>query len=754
MRHSRTAELGFTLLELLIVLSLFTTLFGASALALNNVGENATAQSRETEQELAQRAVAICRTQPGCTESIPPATGQLVGPQTPGFGAYLRRTSRYEYTWESGGAKLHLADAEAAPAAALILQWNCNENGGSTTYDLSHQHAGTLHGDTTWNNGISGSALNFDGAGDYVQVPHSPQFDITGQELTLSAWIKWYGDPAAADHWANIINRNRDHEWGLQHSMNNNHFEFFVETENTRSFLYSTTENQTGEWYYVVGTYDGSLLRMYVNGQLESTRALTGELLPGNSSDIYLGTNSGQYRDFNGLVDTITIRDDVLTASEIAAQYHAQKPSGSTPISYWPLDENSGVLAHDNVDGNDAAIHNASWITGALGSALHFNGVDEYAEAPDASNLDITDELTLMAWVSTEDFKTAKILQKGDWDGYGLGLDIWRGWKVHVTTADGEKHSLRWQQDNRPQRNTWYHLALTYDGNQLKLYINGALNNSAAVTGMLKTTGRTASLGSDAGAQKFFHGIIDEAYLYDQALTTTEIRDYYQATRPVSAPATGTGALISEWHLDENAGTTFYDAQGINNGAPHGSAITWTTGISGSALALGGADYASISNSDSLNLAGEQLTVEAWVKWSVPPSAGGGWANILYKNQTLSWGPHYQLQHNSDNSHFEFAISTANQNNAYLWSTTTITQGQWYHVVGTYDGTYSKIYVNGVLENTKSVSGNLLSSPASVYFGAKDGSSRYFTGALDEVAIYDQALTAVEVAARYAAQQP
>lgn len=754
MKSAPATELGFTLLELLVVLSLFTSLFGASALALNGVGENATSQSREAELALVQRAVEICHTQPGCAAAILPATGQPVGPQTPGFGAYLRRTSRYQYTWESGGANLHLADEEAPPTAALILQWNFNENGGNTTYDVSHQHAGALHGNTAWSNGVSGSALHFDGNDDYVQIPHSAQLDITGHALTLSAWVKWHGAPAAADHWANIINRNRDHEWGLQHSMNNNHFEFFVETENGRTFLYSTTENQAGEWYYVVGTYDGALLRIYVNGQLENTRALSGALLPGNSSDLYIGTNSGKYRDFNGLVDTITIRDAVLTPQEIAAQYHAQKPSGSTPVSYWPLDENSGAIAHDNVDGNDATLQNASWITGALGSALHFNGADGYAEAPDASNLDIANELTLMAWVSTEDFRTAKILQKGDWDGYGLGLDIWRGWKVHVTTADGAKHSLRWQQDNRPQLHTWYHLALTYDGNQLKLYINGSLNNSAAVTGTLKTTGRTACLGSDAGAQKFFHGIIDEAYIYDQALTTTEIRDYYQATLPANDPVTGAGALISEWHWDENAGTTFYDAQGINNGALHGSAITWTTGISGSALALGGADYAAINNSNSLNLAGEQLTVEVWVKWSVPPSSAGGWANILSKNQTLSWGPHYQLQHNSDNSHFEFAISTTNQNNAYLRSTTTITQGQWYHVVGTYDGTHSKIYVNGILENTASVSGNLLSSPASVYFGAKDGSSRYFTGVLDEAAIYALALTEAEVAARYAAPQP
>ena len=325
MREAQAHELGFTLLELLMVLALFTILFGGSAIALNNVDEKAVVQSREAELTLAQRAVAICNTQAGCSEKILPTTDQTVGPQTPGFGAYLKRTSRYQYSWEESGANLQLADEEA-PVTTTSLQWNFDENSGSTTADLSQRHIGTLQGDTTWVMGISGSALRFDGEDDYVQVPHHAALDITGQELTLSAWVKWQGDPSAADHWANIINRNRDHEWGLQHNYNNQHFEFFVETENVRTYLYSTTENQIDEWYYLVGTYDGSLLRIYVNGQLENTRALTGEILAGSSSDLYIGTNSGLYRDFNGLIDRVTIRDTVLTPAEISARYDALHP--------------------------------------------------------------------------------------------------------------------------------------------------------------------------------------------------------------------------------------------------------------------------------------------------------------------------------------------------------------------------------------------------------------------------------------------
>jgi len=75
--------------------------------------------------------------------------------------------------------------------------------------------------------------------------------------------------------------------------------------------------------------------------------------------------------------------------------------------------------------------------------------------------------------------------------------------------------------------NEWYHIAVTYDGAVLKLYVNGQLNNSRNVSGTLNLNSRPASIGSDNGAQKFFNGLIDEVKFFNAALTQTEIQAAY-----------------------------------------------------------------------------------------------------------------------------------------------------------------------------------------------------------------------------------
>jgi LruC domain-containing protein len=160
-------------------------------------------------------------------------------------------------------------------------------------------------------------------------------------------------------------------------------------------------------------------------------------------------------------------------------------------------------------------------------SALSFNGVNSNITIPNASNLNLTNTITLMAWVKTLENKTAKIVQKGDWDGYGLGIDKWNGWFGHIMFQDGNKVSLKWQ-EGTPLLDEWYNLVLTYDGQTLKFYVNGLLKNSEQVEGLMKVNSRSFSIGSDNGRQKFFNGSIDEVYLYGTALSADEILNYYQ----------------------------------------------------------------------------------------------------------------------------------------------------------------------------------------------------------------------------------
>lgn len=171
-------------------------------------------------------------------------------------------------------------------------------------------------------------------------------------------------------------------------------------------------------------------------------------------------------------------------------------------ISHWKLDEGNGSNISDSKGNNHGTAANVGWTSGMIGAAIVCNGTSSNINIANHSSLNPTEEISMMAWVKTFENKTTKIAQKGDWDGHGLGQGKWDGWNVHVRTADNVSHSLHWG-DGLPQFDTWYHLAMTYDGSTLKMFVNGQLKNSKALTGALKVNTRAFSIGSDNAAQKF-----------------------------------------------------------------------------------------------------------------------------------------------------------------------------------------------------------------------------------------------------------
>lgn len=203
----------------------------------------------------------------------------------------------------------------------------------------------------------------------------------------------------------------------------------------------------------------------------------------------------------------------------------------SAIIAFWNLDENNGTTVNDSINNNNGTIVGAVWSDDAiLNSSLSFDGIDDNVNIPNNSVFDIAQNITVMSWVKASENKTARIIQKGDWDGWGIYQDLWAGWKVSIYTQENIGYSLDWN-SSRPVLGQWYHLAYTYDGNTLKLYVDGVLKNSLSISGNLKINTRPISFGSDNGSQKFFHGLVDEVYLYNRTLSATEIQNYYNQNK-------------------------------------------------------------------------------------------------------------------------------------------------------------------------------------------------------------------------------
>lgn len=141
-----------------------------------------------------------------------------------------------------------------------------------------------------------------------------------------------------------------------------------------------------------------------------------------------------------------------------------------------------------------------------------------------------------------------------------------------------------------------------------------------------------------------------------------------------------------------------------------------------------------------------QLTVSGWLRWRVNPRVAGGWSNILSNNSTSkSDFGQFWIQHDSANGKLEFAIQTTS-GRAILFSKSAPQQGEWIHVAGTYDGATMRLYVNGVLEASKSWTGTFTYDPTFTLlvgrWASTSNNGRPFEGDLDELRIYDRSLSA------------
>jgi len=231
-------------------------------------------------------------------------------------------------------------------------------------------------------------------------------------------------------------------------------------------------------------------------------------------------------------------------------------PAGAELVAWWRLDEGSGTTASDSSgNGNDATFEGSpTWVDdGKLGKAVRFNGSSDYLAAPDSETLDINgDQLTMAAWINGEDWPAAnhvirKVADTGTGSIYILRVqpDTVR---VYLNTSAGETLV---QGTTVLARNEWIHVALTYDGAQARIYVDGQLDVAMDVSGELTQSDNELRIGRGEPAG-YFMGMIDDVRVYNHALTEDEILAAMEgggATYPSArSPNPADGALhVETW---------------------------------------------------------------------------------------------------------------------------------------------------------------------------------------------------------------
>jgi hypothetical protein len=226
-----------------------------------------------------------------------------------------------------------IALAVAAPASAstgLSGWWPFYEGTGTTAHDVSGNHKdGTLGGGAQWTSGYFGSALSFNGDGANVQVPDSAAFEPS-TTLTVAAYVK-ATSPGDLKY---IVAKGgfgcATGAYGLYTGPNGG-VNFYVDHPDGVNFTLSPEASSggvwDGSWHFVVGTYDGSAVHLYVDGaEIGSGTPYSGAIRYGGptSNDVFIGHYEGcSGLDFPGAIDEPTVWNKALSAAQIRLAYQA-----------------------------------------------------------------------------------------------------------------------------------------------------------------------------------------------------------------------------------------------------------------------------------------------------------------------------------------------------------------------------------------------------------------------------------------------
>ncbi|MCD6558235.1 MAG: hypothetical protein J7K31_04395 [Candidatus Aenigmarchaeota archaeon] len=207
--------------------------------------------------------------------------------------------------------------------------------------------------------------------------------------------------------------------------------------------------------------------------------------------------------------------------------------------------------------------------------------------------------------------------------------------------------------------------------------------------------------------------------------------------------------LVAHWDMDENSGSIVRDSSGYDNdGEWPSSRVNWVQGKYGSALEFDGVDdYVEVPGSDSLDLT--KFTVSLWIK---PDALGtGSWQGIIGKGTGDKNNRNYALFQRLDDDRLHYSFSDGNDWVSYS-SVGSLTIGDWYYVVMTYDQANFCLYINGEKDSCVPESRVPLTTSESLYIGRLPDYGA-FNGAIDDVRIYNRALSAGEIKSLYESGQ-
>src|SRR6266571_5013276 len=397
----------------------------------------------------------------------------------------------------------------------------------------------------------------------------------------------------------------------------------------------------------------------------------------------------------------------------------------------------------NNLDGDSIGTMTAGDLVAAkVGDGIDFDGTDDAIQIP---------SFTLGTSFTLENWFKANNLGAGVYHGhmsnnnaFGNAGHRWLGTDGTNNTWDAASTETSCTTGGLAT-GTWYHQVVTYDTTNLRCYQDGTL----VLTTPFSYSAVTSTFGlayTRATATEYFNGTLDEARVSNMARSADWIKtEYNNLSNPGGFAVTSAG-LVAHWKLDDGAGTSAADASGNGYTGTLVNGPVWTTGTINGALDFDGSnDYVNLPNVPSV-VAPYSVSL-----WFYPQVLPGGSQQVLLSLKGSNVYPRFELY--SNNELLIYAGAEKYRYGARVFSAGDL--NKWWHVVFVIDSSSSltgwKIYLNGVDDSgtTGANSGTYFDPSSPGKMGSSDGSSLFFNGLIDQVRIYNRALSTAEVTSLY-----
>jgi len=465
-------------------------------------------------------------------------------------------------------------------------------------------------------------------------------------------------------------------------------------------------------------------------------------------------------------------------SSRVAVKVTAQSvcvPPPSGMVSWWAGDGN----ARDFSDSNPGTLlSGVTFAPGKVGQAFNFDGVNSGIIVQNSSpNLDFgAGDFSISAWVN---FTLGGALNGSSlfviFDRYA-GLPDYllyiqpNGMRAGLFFRDNNGNSVTVEGTGALNNGQWHYVVGERSGTTGRIYVDGVLENSVSnpAVGTVTTDSCFARIGAtytgpgscspSALPAGHFKGLIDELQVFNRALTQNEIQTIFTAGSAGQCKPSCNSAppgLVSLWPGEGNAN----DIVGTNDGVREGT-VTFAPGKVDQAFKFNGnqSDGINLGDVPAFNFAPtDSFSIEAWVNISALAVAPDDGQVIVALNYRCGQnGDTAQVLAIQNSGRAFFLVRDANSLSGAVFSPSSLATNTWYHLVGVREVTGSgktvKLFLNGVLvASAPDLSTGSLVNNGPDYIGRRFtcGTNDPFNGLIDEVSVYNRALSASEIQAIY-----